>query len=93
MKSDEYPMFSNALKNFRRNTGLTQEDLARLVGVTTSAVHKWEQGTNLPDFPKIGQLLTSFGPQGWELLYAMGMEPKAIRILCRGFLAADKGIK
>jgi DNA-binding XRE family transcriptional regulator len=91
MKSDKYRLFSRSLREFRDKSGLTQEEFAHLVGVTTSAMHKWEQGTNLPDFGKVGQLLTSFGPDGCVLLYAMGMTPADVRVLCRGFLAADKG--
>lgn len=91
MKSDKYPLFSSSLKKFRDENGLTQEEFARLVGVTTSAIHKWEQGTNLPDFGKVGQLLASFGPDGYLLLYAMEMKPADVRVLCRGFLAGDRG--
>lgn len=91
MKSDKYPLLSSSLKKFRDENGLTQEEFARLVGVTVSAIQKWERGASLPDFGKMGQLLASFGPDGCLLLYAMGMKPADVRVLCRGFLAVDRG--
>ncbi|MCL2088390.1 MAG: helix-turn-helix domain-containing protein [Oscillospiraceae bacterium] len=36
------------LTALRKSHGLTQEQLAKLVGVTTSAVSNYEQGTRLP---------------------------------------------
>lgn len=34
----------NAIRHFRANKGLTQEQLGQLVGVQKSAVSKWEVG-------------------------------------------------
>ena len=44
------------MRAYRITHGLTQEDLAELVGVNESTVFHWEKGTNTP-FPKKMKLL------------------------------------
>ncbi|HIT31617.1 MAG TPA: helix-turn-helix transcriptional regulator [Candidatus Enterenecus stercoripullorum] len=39
--------FSQRLYALRRKAGLSQEELANLVGVTRQAVQKWESGGSL----------------------------------------------
>lgn len=39
--------FSQRLYELRRKAGLSQEELANLVGVTRQAVQKWESGVSL----------------------------------------------
>ena len=39
--------FSQRLYELRRKAGLSQEELANLVGVTRQAVQKWEAGVSL----------------------------------------------
>lgn len=36
------------LKQLREVKGLTQTDLAKLVGVTMNSIARWEQGSNAP---------------------------------------------
>jgi len=36
------------LRELREATGLSQSDVAKLVGVTVSTVSRWEQGKNPP---------------------------------------------
>jgi transcriptional regulator with XRE-family HTH domain len=36
------------LRELREKTGLSQSDVAKLVGVTVSTVSRWEQGANPP---------------------------------------------
>ena len=40
----------------RERTGLTQEGLARRLGVSVSAVHNWEQGRRKPSGPIVAML-------------------------------------
>lgn len=42
-------MIGKRLKECRKAAGLYQEDIADLIGVSVSAVKKYEQGTNDPD--------------------------------------------
>ena len=37
------------IKNYRKTEGLTQEQVANYLGVSTPAVNKWEKGNNMPD--------------------------------------------
>ena len=37
------------IKNYRKNKGLTQEELAELLSITPQAVSKWESESGLPD--------------------------------------------
>ncbi len=41
--------FSENLRKFRNDLGLTQEQLARRVNISAQAVSKWERGDSLPD--------------------------------------------
>ncbi len=44
----------------RKALGLTQEQVANYLGVTTPAVNKWEKGTTCPDIallPALARLL------------------------------------
>lgn len=37
------------IKNFRESIGLSQKDLANMIGVRSSRLSNWEQGLNRPD--------------------------------------------
>lgn len=52
----------------RREKGLTQEQLAVLLGVTAKAVSKWETGRGLPDASKYSPLCGILGITADELL-------------------------
>ena len=39
--------FADTLRKFRKEAGMTQEQLAEALGVTTGAVYKWENGDSL----------------------------------------------
>ena len=58
----------------RRARGLTQEDLARALGVSNQAVSKWESGLNCPDIQLLPALAEFFSVSTDELL---GVERKA----------------
>lgn len=60
--------FAAALREIRKRMGLTQEDLARLVGVERSTVTKWESGQNEPPLPMLAKLADVLGVPADELL-------------------------
>ncbi|MCL2514236.1 MAG: helix-turn-helix domain-containing protein, partial [Oscillospiraceae bacterium] len=64
-------LISKNLKNLRFKKGLTQEELAKRIGVTGQAVSKWERGECYPDITLIPGLAKLFGVTADELL---GME-------------------
>lgn len=39
----------NVIRKYRKEAGMTQEEMANLLGVTTPAVNKWENGYTNPD--------------------------------------------
>ena len=43
--------FYERLKQYRKKTGLTQQELAQKIHVSRSAVAKWENGLGLPSDP------------------------------------------
>ena len=43
----------NNIKQFRKELGITQEELAARLFVTSQAVSKWESGAGLPDTAQI----------------------------------------
>jgi len=48
------------IKRYRKAAGLTQEQIANYLGVSTPAVNKWEKGTTFPDvtlLPALARLL------------------------------------
>lgn len=44
--------FSSQLVHYRKSKGMSQEELAALVGVSRQAVSKWETEEALPDLNK-----------------------------------------
>lgn len=53
--------FGGAIKRAREQRGLSQADVARLVGKTQSAVSLWEQGRRAPDFDDLVTLVVQLG--------------------------------
>ncbi len=45
----------NNIKRFRKDLGITQEELANVLCVTSQAVSKWESGAGLPDITIVRQ--------------------------------------
>lgn len=52
---------SAALTQLRRDSGMTQEQLASLLGVTFQAVSKWETGASCPDIQLLPRIADVFG--------------------------------
>ena len=51
---------SKNIKALRKERGLTQEQLADMLGVTTGAVHKWESGISVPEIGMIVMMADFF---------------------------------
>ena len=45
------------IRAFRKESGLTQEQLAEVFGVTVGAVHKWEAGMSTPELSLILEIV------------------------------------
>lgn len=57
------------LKLTRQQKGLTQEQLAETLSVTTSAISKWENGKNLPDTDMLLKIALTLGLSIEDLYY------------------------
>ena len=55
--------FQQRLYELRKQSGLSQEGLADLLGVSRQAVQKWEAGTSRPD---LDNLTGSFPHTSWR---------------------------
>lgn len=58
----------NRISKNRREKGLTQEELAEKLGVSSQAVSKWENDQSCPDISLLPQLCKIFGISTDELL-------------------------
>ena len=45
------------LRELRREKNLTQEQLAKILGVTNRSVSRWENGVNMPDFDLVIEIV------------------------------------
>ena len=60
--------FSEKLKFFRLQHGYTQEELARLVGVSDAAISLYELGKRIPDMYKAVKIAALMGTTCEELV-------------------------
>lgn len=49
------------IRRLRRQGGLTQEQIAKKLGVTCQCVSKWENGTSAPDIERLPEIAAFFG--------------------------------
>jgi len=54
-------MLPERIYQFRRKSGLSQEQLAEKIGVSRQAISKWESGTSTPELEKLLALSECFG--------------------------------
>ena len=77
---------NESIHRLRKEAGLTQEQLAEALGVSVSAVHKWETGKSTPELGMLVDIAEFFETSvdvllnyGWEI-QSMG---QAVEKLCR----------
>ena len=77
------------IRALREKKGITQRELADLLGVTDAAVSKWEHGKNFPDITLLERLSEVLGCKVSELL---GLEAGSEEEIVRSFtdLAAEE---
>lgn len=56
------------LKEIRKDSGLTQEQLAEKLGVSNRSVSRWENAKNMPDFDLVIELANLYGISIEEIL-------------------------
>lgn len=95
--------FGERLRKLRTQNRLSQEELAKKLGVTAQAVSKWEHGRSTPDFEAVvpmaklfhistDQLLGYEGPgQDWEYRWQLAMRARDPAEARRIAIEAQKG--
>ena len=63
--------FSKRLKELRKEFNLSQDELAKAVGLTHTAIGLWEQGKRVPNFDAVILIAKYFGV---SLDYLAGLE-------------------
>ena len=56
------------IRKFRKDRGLTQEELANMIGVGKGRVSNWEQGTNRPDADILADICKALNVSPSEIL-------------------------
>ena len=56
------------ISDYRKKIGLTQQELAEILGVTNKAVSKWESGTSDPSTSNLLALAKLYGISAEDLL-------------------------
>ena len=75
------PQWSQQIKAFRRNAGLSQTGLASKLGITKKTVAEWEQGRQEPSARRYVQLAKmAEGEQSLWFLERVGLDRKFLRI-------------
>jgi transcriptional regulator with XRE-family HTH domain len=64
---------ADRIKDLRQQTGMTQSDLARRLGITRSSINAWEMGISVPSTQYIVELARLFGT---STDYIFGLNPK-----------------
>lgn len=74
----------HVIRKYRKEKGLTQEEMASALGVTASAVNKWERGNALPDITLLGPIARLLGISLEELLsFREELTPQEIQSLVK----------
>ena len=80
--------FGAFVARLRKEKGLTQRQLAELVGVSDKAVSKWERGLSLPDISLLEPLAGTLGVTVAELLHGERLDaplpPRQVEALVTG---------
>ena len=61
-------LFNEKLQNLRKNKGVTQEELAKSLFVSRTAISKWESGRGYPNIDSLKAIAKYFGVSVDELL-------------------------
>ena len=84
------PSWSQQIKAFRRNAGLTQTGLASKLGITKKSVAEWEQGRQEPSARRYVQLAKmAEGEQALWFLERIGLDRKFLGRVCKFIEEAD----
>lgn len=76
--------FSDMIKELRRSRGLTQEQMAEALNISSQAVSKWETGGSYPDISLLTIIADYFGCSvDYLLCHDTSHEMEEIKAICR----------
>ncbi len=76
-------MIGNKIKELRKKRGLTQEQLAEIIGISFQAVSKWETNIALPDVTLIPKIAGFFGVTTDEIFnFSLKEIEEDVRTIC-----------
>lgn len=87
-KQEVRRMYADRIRYFRQKQGLSQQALGELLGVSATAVHKWEHGQSQPDIPALQRMSAIFGVSIDELCDHQppaGQEDANVVVMTRAF--------
>lgn len=70
------------IRKFRKERGLTQEQLAEVFDMTVGAVHKWEAGLSTPDISLLMEM-ADFFDTSLDVLVGYNVRDNRIDVLCK----------
>lgn len=87
--SKELFSLADKIKNLRERAGWTQSDVARMLGLSRSAVNAWEMGLSVPSTQYIVELAKSFdvsadyllGIENTATISVKGLTQKQVAVL------------
>ena len=60
-EGDESMQIGEVIRKYRKSKNMTQEDMAKRLGVTGPAVNKWENGNSFPDISLLAPIARLLG--------------------------------
>ena len=78
---DQY-ITGTAIRELRKQRGMTQLQLARKLGVIDKTVSKWETGKGYPDITLLEPIADAFGVSLTELLSGSRIQNRILRLPC-----------
>ena len=76
--TDIKPIIAKNLAHFRKQSGLTQAELAEKLNYSDKAISKWERGEGMPDLYVVERLCAIFGVKADYILTEHSEQEKKI---------------
>lgn len=81
--------FADKLQGYRKQRGMSQENLAEVIGVSRQAVSKWESGQSYPEMDKMIALSEFFGVSMDHMVKEVSGNQEAVLPLDAGNFHSD----
>lgn len=81
--------FADKLQGYRKQRGMSQENLAEVIGVSRQAVSKWESGQSYPEMDKMIALSEFFGVSMDHMVKEVSVNQEPVPPLDAGNFHAD----